>query len=411
MIKLLQICVEGNVGSTGTIAESIGEMAIEKGWESYIAHGRWPRPSKSQTFRIESDLGVMLHGLETRLFDRHGLGSRHATKSLINKIKKIDPDVIHLHHIHGYYINIEILFDYLSSANKPVIWTQHDCWSFTGHCAFFDFVGCEKWKTECFKCPQKRAYPKSLFLDRSKENYSLKKKLFTSVPGMVIVSVSKWLDNLVSESFFKRSKHIVIYNGVDVNIFKPQEVNETIRSKYNLIGKHIMLGVASTWEPRKGLKDYISLSKLLGEDEIIILIGLSQKQINDLPENIIGLSRTENKQELVDLYNISDVYINLSVEETFGLTTAEALACGTPVIVYNSTACPELVDTNTGMVIAKNDIYSVYNAVSKILENGKSSYSDKCRQRVIDNFDEKKKYTKYLETYESLIKEFQTNII
>ena len=161
MIKLLQICVEGNVGSTGTIAESIGLMAIEKGWESHIAFGRFPRPSKSQTFQIESDLGVKLHGLETRLFDRHGLGSRRATKLLINKIKKIDPDIIHLHHLHGYYINIEILFEYLSSANKPIIWTFHDCWSFTGHCAFFDFVGCEKWKTGCFKCPQKRSYPES----------------------------------------------------------------------------------------------------------------------------------------------------------------------------------------------------------------------------------------------------------
>ena len=409
MIKLLQICSEVNSGSIGTIAESIGEMALDCGWESHIAYGRSSLPSRSQIFRFESDLGVILHGLKTRLFDRHGLGSHRATKLLINKIKKINPDIIHLHHLHGYYINIEVLFEFLSSLNKPVVWTFHDCWSFTGHCSYFDFVGCEKWKTECNKCPQKRKYPASWLFDRSKENYYLKKNLFTSVPNILIVSVSKWLDNLVSESFFKHNSHIVIYNGVDVNIFKPQEVNKTIQSKYNLQDKHLILGVASTWDDRKGLEDFVELSKLLSIDDIIVLVGLSQKQINMLPKNIIGLSRTENKQELVELYNIADVYMNLSVEETFGLTTAEALACGTPAIVYDATASPEIIDKDTGILVKKKDINSLKNAFYKIKEKGKATYSDRCRERVLDNFDQKKKYKTYIKIYKSLIKKLQTN--
>jgi glycosyltransferase involved in cell wall biosynthesis len=403
MPTLLQIVVEGNTGSTGTIAESIGELVMENGWESFIAHGRFPRPSKSKIIHIGSDIDVLLHGIETRLFDRHGLGSSKATKKLIRQIKKIRPDIIHLHHLHGYYINIKILFEYLSTANIPVIWTFHDCWSFTGHCCHFDHVGCEKWKSECNKCPQFKEYPASLFFDRSKQNFHLKKKMFTSVPKMIIVSVSKWLGNIVSESFFKNVDYKVIYNGVDIKIFKKSFNQVYIKAKYGVGNSFMILGVASPWGKRKGFEDFINLSNFLKEDEKIVLVGLSDKQLKMLPNNIIGLSKTENKLQLVDLYSAADVYINLSVEETFGLTTAEALSCGTPAIVYNTTACPEVISSDTGIVVEKKDMQGLVKAISTIRSNGKKFYSKKCRIRAKNKFNKTEMLKEYFALYKQQV--------
>jgi putative colanic acid biosynthesis glycosyltransferase len=403
MGKLLQICVEGNTGSTGTIAELIGQFMIQKGWESYIAYGRFPRPSKSNLIRIGSDFDSVLHGLETRFFDNHALGSRQSTKELIKKIEEINPDVIHLHHLHGYYINIEILFNFLHKCKIPVVWTFHDCWSFTGHCAYFDFVGCEKWKSECSHCPQKYEYPKSLLFDNSRKNFYLKKKLFTSILNMTIVSVSQWLNNLVSESFFKDTEHICIYNGIDLDTFKPINFALEIKKKYNVEDKFLILGVATTWNSRKGLVDFIELSKYLSKDELIILVGLNNQQIKRLPYNIIGLSRTDNRIELANLFATSDVFINLSIEETFGLTTAEALASGTPVIAYNRTASPELLSQETGFVVKKNDFAAIRKAISEIKKNGKFFYENKCRERACKLFDSANVFEAYSDLYNKVI--------
>ena len=402
-MKLLQICVEGNTGSTGTIAESIGQFVVQKGWESYIAFGRFPRPSASKLIRVGSDLATTLHGIETRIFDNHALSSRNSTKKLIKKIKEINPDIIQLHHLHGYYINIEILFEFLYKSNIPVVWTFHDCWSFTGHCAYFDYVGCNKWKKECFNCPQKKEYPKSFFLDNSNKNFHLKKKLFTSLSNITIVSVSQWLNKLVDESFFKNTNHICIYNGVDLETFKPNDINDNIKRKYKVENKFVILGVATTWDRRKGLKDFIDLAKHLKEDEIIILVGLDAEQKKYLPTNIVGLSRTDNRKELANLFAASDAFLNLSTEETFGLTTAEAMASGTPVIVYNNTASPELVGPNTGYVVEKNNILAIADALKKLKENSKSFYSNECRNYAIEKFNSINIYNAYFELYNKMI--------
>lgn len=403
MPKLLQICVEGNRGSTGTIAESIGLIAMNNNWESYIAHGRFSRPSKSNIIKIGNYLDVFLHGLETRFFDRHGLGSRSATKKLINKIKGIKPDVIHLHHLHGYYINIEILFDFLSQSKIPVVWTFHDCWSFTGHCAHFSKVGCFKWQTECQNCPQLSEYPASIFIDRSKQNFALKKNIFNSVHNMVIISVSKWLDGMVSSSFLSNINRQVIFNGIDTSIFNTLPSRNMIKSKYNIETNFVILGVATTWSKSKGLDDFRLLSNLLKKDEIIILIGLNKKQIKQLPPNIKGIPKTENVNQLVDYFNIADVFVNLSVEETFGLTTAEALSCGTPAVVYNATACPEVVDEFTGIVVEKNNINDVYKAINTIRIIGKEAYSSACRKRAVLNYCKNERYNQYIKLYKDLI--------
>lgn len=402
MSKLLQIAVEANKGSVGRIAEQIGETILENGWSSYIAYARESNPSKSQTIKIGSKFDVYRHGLETRIFDNHCFSSRNATKNLIKKIDKIKPDIIHLHHLHGYFINIEILFNYLKESKIPIVWTFHDCWSFTGHCAYFDFVGCDKWKTECHHCEQKNEYPQSFLFDRSRQNYIDKKRIFNSVKNLTIVSVSNWLNNVVGQSFMGGLSRQVIYNGVDTELFRPH--NSDIRQEYSIGNKFMILGVATTWDRRKGLKDFMNLSEKIKEDEIIVLIGLNNSQIDKLPNKIIGIQRTESQKELADWYSSADLFMNLSVEETFGLTTAEALASGTPALVYDATACPELVDKNTGFVVKKNDISALINIIDRVKSNGKLAYTHACRNRAAALFNKKDRYLEYFQLYEKLLK-------
>lgn len=403
MFKLLQICVEGNRGSTGRIAELIGRHILINGGESYIAYGRYPRPSESKIIKIGNYFDILYHVLLTRLFDRHGFGSKRATRKLVNNIKRIQPDIIHLHHLHGYYINIEILFNYLAKSNIPVIWTFHDCWSMTGHCTNFNYIGCDRWKIECYECPQQKVYPSSLFIDRSNKNFQLKRDLFNSVKQLIIVPVSKWLDNIVANSFLKNQNSKFIYNGVDLDTFNYNVNESSIRGRYGIGQKFFILGVSSPWTERKGLFDFIKLSKLISDDTIILLVGLSRKQIIDLPSNIIGIERTENQNQLRDLYASSNLFINFSVEETFGLTTAEALACGTPALVYNLTACPEVVDSQTGFVIEHGDLNSVIEVIDVVKMNGKSFYQDKCRKRISELFNIKLMISEYLKLYQNTI--------
>lgn len=404
MPTIFQICVEGNTGSTGRIAEEIGILAIQKGWNSYIAYGRFTRPSKSNLIRIGTDWDVFLHGMETRLFDRHCLGSKTATQNLINQIKEIKPDIIQLHHLHGYYINIEILFDFLVSASIPVIWTFHDCWSITGHCAYFDFAECDKWKTECNKCPEKREYPASLLIDRSTKNYYLKKVLFTSVKKMVVVPVSDWLKNIVLESFMQDIPIQTIHNGIDISDFKPQNNGSEIRAKHEINKKFMLLGVASPWTRRKGLNDFIQLSKLLNEDEIIVLVGLNKSQIQHLPQNIIGLTKTENRQELIDLYSASDLFINPTWEDNFPTTNLESLACGTPLVTYRTGGSIEAVSSDTGYIIEKGDILELIKVIRNIKEKGKHSFSVACRKRAVEFFNKDDRFKEYLDLYLTILR-------
>ncbi len=405
MPKLLQIAVEGNRGSTGTIAEAIGLLLMQKGWESYIAHGRFPRPSKSQIIRIGSDFDVLLHGLETRLFDRHCMGSRKATRKLINQIQDIKPDIIHLHHLHGYYINIKILFDYLSSTNVPVIWTFHDCWSFTGHCTHFDYVGCEKWKTECHNCEQKNEYPKSLLLDRSRQNFLDKKRIFNSLNNLTIVPVSNWLESKVKESFLSSYPIKVIKNGVDLNIFYPKKSKESINNLYNLNNRFIILGVASTWGKRKGLQDFIELNTYLNNKEfVILLVGLSKTQIKDIPNTIVGIDRTDNVSQLADLYSVADVFVNPTLEDSFPTTNLESLACGTPIITYKTGGSVESVCEDTGIIVDKSNTLGLLDAINIIRKKGKGYYEKNCRKFAEANFNNKVKFNDYIKLYEDINK-------
>jgi putative colanic acid biosynthesis glycosyltransferase len=400
---ILQINTIVNSGSTGRIAEGIGQEAIANGWESYIAFGRNEQPSQSKLIKIGTDFDIKLHWLKTRIFDRHGFGSKTATINFIERIKELKPDIIHLHNIHGYYLNIEILFNYLAIANIPVVWTLHDCWSYTGHCSYFDFVSCDKWKVECYSCPQKKEYPTSWLLDNSKQNFYDKKKSFNSVMNLTIVPVSNWLSNLLLSSFFKNKNSNLIYNGIDLSVFSPRIDSSPIRNKFSIGNRFMLLGAASLWERRKNLDDFIELSRLINKDTVIVLVGLTDGQQRGLPSNIICISRTENLAMLADLYSAADIVLNLSDEETFGLTTVEGFACGTPGIVYNCTASPELVTSDTGIIVEKGDMHGLFNAISEIETKGKTFYSKACRDRAMKYFNKKDKYKEYVQLYESLL--------
>ena len=401
-MKILQIDVAVNVGSTGRIAEEIGLKILENGSDSFIAYGRNARPSASETIKIGNCIDQAYHLLQTRLSDRHGLYSISATKEFVKKIEKLNPDIIHLHQLHGYYINIKILFDFLNSFKKPVIWTLHDCWSFTGHCCYFIRFNCEKWKTVCFKCPLKNYYPKSWLIDNSTNNFKLKKLLFNRIDNLTIVPVSNWLGNMAKGSFLKEQRIEVITNGVDLNIFKPCNSDE-LRVKHGLQNKHILLGVASLWSELKGLSDFYSLSLMIDSDTRIVLVGLNKKQINELPENIIGIERTENAHQLAEYYSMADVFINPSLAESFGLVTVEAMACATPSVAYNSTASPELITPGTGIVVEKNNLPGLSAGTSQLIKDGKEKYTLNCINRVKENFDKDKQYCKYIDLYNSLL--------
>lgn len=345
-MKVFQINTFSN-GSTGTIMMNIHKELEKQNIESYVAWARGRKTKNNSEIAIGNKLDVYAHGIYSRLTDKTGFASTNATKKLLKKIDEIKPDIIHLHNIHGYYINIKLLFEYIKQRNIKTVWTLHDCWSFTGHCAYFDMAKCDKWKTHCEACPQNSAYPKSI-VDNSYSNYENKRNLFTNA-NVTIVTPSNWLAKLVKQSYLKEYEVKVINNGIDREIFKKRESD--FRKKYNIENKKMILGVASVWDKRKGLDDFIKLSKIIDDNYQIVLVGLNEKQLKKLPSNIIGLSRTENAIQLAEIYSTADVFFNPTYEENFPTTNIEALACGTPVITYNTGGSPEMLNESNGKVV------------------------------------------------------------
>lgn len=402
-MKVLQINSCCGLGSTGRIVTDISAKLREYDIESYIAYGRSSSINNDHILRIGTKMDYYIHGGLTRIFDTHSLlGSGMASKKFIKQVKKIDPDVIHLHNIHGYYINVKVLFDYLKTSGKPVVWTLHDCWSFTGHCAYFSYVKCNKWKKRCNNCPQKSSYPTSFLMDNSKYNYLQKKEIFTSLENVIIVTPSQWLADLVKQSFLSRYPMRVIHNGVDTSVFKPVD-SEQIRKKYELGNKFVILGVANIWDRRKGLEYFLNLSQTIDENCLIILVGLNEQQIESLPHNIIGIKRTANIKELAQMYCVADVFVNPSVEETFGLVTAEALACGTPAIVFDLTPGKEIVSDGCGYVAKINSISDIKRSIYRVKNDGKEFYTQKCVKQVKDYFEKNDRFAEYMELYNRFI--------
>lgn len=361
-MKIVQINSVCGIRSTGRICTDIAEALGQDGHECKIAYGRETVPEKYEKYavRVGSDFGVKVHAGLSRIFDRSGFYSKKATKKFVKWIKEYDPDIIHLHNLHGYYINIKILFDYLKKANKPVIWTLHDCWPFTGHCSYFDYIGCNKWQTLCRRCPQKKKYPASLIFDNSEKNYKIKSKIFNGISNLTIVTPSEWLAQLLKQSFFKDYPVKVINNGIDLTVFKPTPSD--FKEKNNLLDKKIILGVASVWDARKGLNDFVELSKLLDDAYKIVLVGISETQKRNLPTNILTISRTNSISELAEIYSASYVLFNPTYEDNYPTVNLEAQACGTPVITYNSGGSAESVPD--GNVVEKADVNGAYRLIN-----------------------------------------------
>ena len=399
MPKLFQINVTANWGSTGKIAEAIGLAAINHGWESYIAFGRWCNPSQSHVIKIGNGLSKYLHYVEQRFRDNEGLCSRKDTKRLIRQIDDLKPDIIHLHNIHDHYLNYEFLFDYLNNTNIKVVWTFHDCWAFTGHCFHFVTKSCEKWKTECFDCPMKNELPRTI-LDRSRINYEQKKRLFSGCKNLTVVPCSDWMASFVKESFLKDKDIQVIKNGVDLNVFKPSSTEDK--------GKTIILGVSNAWNKDKGIYDFYRLRESLDKEKFeILLVGLKKEQLKELPYGIVGIERTESVHELARLYSSASVLVNPTYADTFPTVNLEALACGTPVLTYRTGGSPESVSPETGWVVEQGDVEGLTNIVRSLESRDRKEIAAQrkaCRERAEREFDKDKCFEKYIELYDVLIK-------
>lgn len=363
-------------GSTGNIATEIHKELKKEGNESYVFYGIGQSDDKN-IVPVSPKIIVRIHSFLSRITGLQGYFSYFATKKLIRKIKKINPDVIHLHNLHGSYLCLPVLFKFLKGFQNKLIITLHDCWLFTGKCTHFTEIGCYKWTNGCFDCPQLRTYPRSLFFDCSKKAYKDKKKWLSGLKHVQIIAVSDWLKETASQSFLGQYNIKKIYNGVDETVFYPRKNTEKLKKILGLEGKFVILGVSSNWNEQKGLGDFYKLAKLLHSNEEILLVGLTQEQIENLPPNIKGIQKTQNKDELASLYSLADVFVHTSVEETFGMVTAEAMACGTPVIVYDSTACGEIVTKDTGFVVPPHSIQLIIERIAEIknknaLKNKKS---------------------------------------
>ena len=351
-MKYLFLNSVAGFGSTGRIVAELAREKMAQGHQCLIAYGRDKEGCQDiPTVRIGSDLDFKLHGVWNRMLDDHGFHSKAATREFLKKVQEYDPDVIWLHNIHGYYLHIGLLFDYLRTCGKEIRWTLHDCWAFTGHCAYFDFVRCDRWKTGCHHCPQKKEYPASLVLDNSRKNWEKKKALFTGIPNMKLIVPSNWLAGRVKQSFLGEYPVEVVYNKIDREVFKPTPSD--FREKHGLEHKTVLLGVASVWERRKGLDDLIALHKMLDDRFQMVIVGLTAEQMKNVPEGILCLPRTKTIGELAEIYSAADLYLNPSVEETFGMTAMEALNCGTQPIVYRDTACEEIVDLFGGEAVER----------------------------------------------------------
>ena len=397
-MKIAQINTVCGNGSVGRITVDIYHALKRKGHEGKIFYGRRTAPEGVETERFGTNLDMGMHVLHTFFEGTHGFDSKGQTKKLIESLKAYAPDLIHMHNIHGFYMDVEMFFAFLKEYGKPVVWTLHDCWSFTGHCAYFDFVQCDKWKNGCEKCPQYRnTYPYALFKDGSKINYDRKKKAFQGVKGLTIVTPSQWLGELVKQSYLKEYPVKVIPNGIDLEKFVPQETENQ--------KKHLILGVANVWDRRKGLDYFKQLwARLDHEKYEIAVVGVSKKQIKELPEGMIGIEHTQNVEELMQLYSKASVYVNPTLEDNFPTTNLEALACGTPVITFATGGSVESIDETCGRIVPQKDVDALTLAVEEICETCESLRSA-CRMRAL-RYNKYDRFGEYLNLYEESINHY-----
>lgn len=400
MKKLLQInpVIKENT-STGKIMRTLGELAQAAGWESYVAYSRardGVPPHSSRLVPVGNKADLLLHWVATRLFDAHGLASRLATRRFVARLRELNPDVIHIHNIHGYFLNYKMLSRALAQMGKPVVWTVHDCWLYTGHCYHYASAGCERWKTGCHHCPQKKAFPASWLLDRSRRNWEDKKKAFCSIPGLTLVTVSRWMKGEIARSFLGGVRCEVIHNGINLDTFRPSPSAETA-----LAYGTYYLAVASIWLPEKGLQDLEKLSSVLDADERLVVVG-KRPSGHRFPRNVICLERTADAAALAALYTEAVALVNPTWQDNYPTVNMEAIACGTPVVSYRTGGSPESITPQTGRVVEQGDVEGLAEALHAIRRQGKEHFSEACRAYALAHFSACDRFNDYIRLYESL---------
>lgn len=395
--------------STGRIMQEIGALAEHEGWHNWCAYGKGRdgiRPCTTDVIPVGDKWSTALHGLLTRAFDRHGLGSAAATRAFVARLREIDPDIIHIHNIHGYFLNYPVFFEYLRNSRVKVIWTVHDCWLYTGHCYYYSAIGCDRWKSGCGRCPQRGAFPRSVLIDRSRQNFIDKRACFTSIPRdrMVIVPVSQWMRDEMSHSFFSEYPFQVIHNGIDTTVFRPCGDDTEVRRRLGIpAGQKIILGLASIWSAEKGLDDFIRLAGMLRSDETIVMVGVDPQTARSLPASVKWLRRTENIDMLAQLYSAASAFVNPTYQDNYPTVNLEAIACGTPVVTYCTGGSVESVTPATGRIVAQGDVSGLLDAVREIEDLGKGAFAEPCRSHALSNFRKEDRYHDYLRLYDSLL--------
>lgn len=390
-------------GSTAQIAKGLSLMAQKNGYDPYMAFGYsyHPMPGLFHEIKCGNVLDKTLHLILGRVTGFHGCFSRVTTRAFLRKLPAV-PSVIHLHNLHGWYLNLPLLFRYIKKHRIPVVWTFHDCWAFTGHCPHFAMVKCDRWKTGCQGCPQYRDYPECLY-DHSKMMYGLKKEWFTGVENLTIVTPSQWLADLVKESFLKDYPVKVIHNGIDLNVFRPTPGD--FRQRYGIPeGKKILLGVAFGWGVRKGLDVFVELAKRLDPEQYqIVLVGTDDRVDRQLPENIISIHRTNNQQELAQIYTAADLFVNPTREENYPTVNMESIACGTPVLTFRTGGSPEILDELTGAAVDCDDLDGLEEQILRICSE-KPFSRENCLKRAVE-FDANERFQEYIRLYGSMLHE------
>lgn len=405
-MRVLQInTVYQHGGSTGRIAWEIQTLSRENGIDAYVAYGYGTgNRCGDHEKELQGGLRRKWNIIRCRLWPRHGFYNMVETKRLIRWMDELKPDIVHLHNIHNSYLNVRMLFDYIKAHDIPVMWTLHDCWSFTGWCAYFDYANCDKWQTHCQSCPNKKDYPYTWFFDLSKSNYDLKRECFCGVKDLTLVSPSQWLADLTRKSYLKDYRVKVINNGIDTTVFKPKSDSSEVRKKYSIGNRKMILAMAMQMSKRKGIDFLLQMRTQLNEDECLVLVGGKREQMEKLQtERCVCIPRTSNVEELASIYSAADVFINPTLEDNFPTTNIEALSCGTPVITFRTGGSVESVDNNVGMIVDKGDGESLLRVIRKVLTTGKSSYTAACREKALRLYNKRDRFMEYIELYREIL--------
>jgi len=391
-MKLVQINEGCGVGSIGKICVAVSQLLTQKNIENYIYY-TYDNSSYPLGIKYANKYYIKLQALKSRISGNYGFVTEYATKKLIEQLNNVKPDIIHLHNLHGHSVNLELLFDYIRKNHVKVFWTFHDCWAFTGYCPYFTMPRCDKWMTGCGDCPQKHKY--TWFFDNSANNWQRKKRMLEGI-DLNVITPSEWLADLTRKSLFKDFQVEVINNGIDLEVFKPTESD--FRKKYSCESKFILLGVAFDWASRKGLDVFIELSKRLHDNYQIVLVGTDDKIDRILPDNIISIHRTKNQTELAEIYTAADLFVNPTREDNYPTVNMESIACGTPVLTFNTGGSPEMLDENTGDVVECDDIDALFDKIISITQSKKYD-SNLCRNKA-KQFNKDDKFKEYLKLYE-----------